>query len=311
MMRVGSLFSGIGGMDLGLEWAGMKVVWQVEKNEFCRGVLLRHFPGARLFGDIHDVDPTELEPVDLICGGFPCQPVSLAGKRKGRSDERWLWPAMRDIIRCVSPTWILGENVVGLVTLGLDGVLFDLETFGYTCRTFVIPACAVNAPHRRNRVFIVAHSDSSNCDTRSACEAWKASREAQPDNRSAGIMADTNCWVAQRWRESEKLSNSPESIEIQGDQWKRGGSTFTYYGEGNNSHIGEVKSNRWDGSEWITGADGKSRRIKPGVRLLAHGVSGRVARLKALGNAVVPQLVEVIGRAILAAEREIPRRQSA
>ena len=163
-MLVGSLFSGIGGLDLGLERAGMEIVWQCEKDPFCRGVLRQHWPTARLFDDVTTIDPDDLDPVDLICGGFPCQPVSLAGRRQGANDARWLWPAMRGIISHVRPSWVLGENTPGLITMGLDGVLLDLEALGYACRTFVVPACAVDAPHRRDRVFIVAHAGSSGRD---------------------------------------------------------------------------------------------------------------------------------------------------
>lgn len=156
-MRVGSCFSGIGGLDLGLEWAGMKVEWQIEIDEYCGKILAKHWPNVPRFKDIRQVNPTNLSPVDLVVGGYPCQPFSIAGKRKGAADDRHLWPEMFRLIEGLKPAWILCENVAGHIKMGLDSVLSDLESIGYTTQPFVIPACAVDAPHRRDRVWIVAH----------------------------------------------------------------------------------------------------------------------------------------------------------
>ena len=157
-MTVGSLFSGIGGFDLGLERAGMTIKWQVEIDDFCNKVLEKHWPDVKRYRDIKELRGDELEPVDLICGGFPCQPFSAAGKRRSKEDDRYLWPEMLRVIRAVRPNWIIGENVAGIVSLALDDVLSDLESEGYACQSFIIPACAVNAPHRRDRVWIIAHA---------------------------------------------------------------------------------------------------------------------------------------------------------
>jgi len=159
-MTVGSLFSGIGGFDLGLERAGMTIKWQVEIDDFCNKVLEKHWPDVKRYRDIKELRGDELEPVDLICGGFPCQPFSTAGKRRSKEDDRYLWPEMLRVIRAVRPNWIIGENVAGIVSLALDDVLSDLESEGYSCQSFIIPACAVNAPHRRDRVWIIAHRNS-------------------------------------------------------------------------------------------------------------------------------------------------------
>lgn len=158
-MRVGSLFSGVGGLDLGLEWAGMEIVWQCEVDEYASAVLRKHWPNVPNVGDIKAIDPANLPPVDLVCGGYPCQPFSVAGKRKGQNDDRHLWPYMRQVVETVRPTWCLCENVAGHVTMGLDSVLSDLEALGYACWPLVIPACAVDAQHIRERVFVVAHAD--------------------------------------------------------------------------------------------------------------------------------------------------------
>jgi len=166
MITFGSLFSGIGGIDLGLERSGMVCKWQVEKDEFCRKVLQKHWPEVRRYEDVREVGKHNLEPVDLICGGFPCQPFSVAGKRKGTEDDRHLWPEYLRIIREVRPRWVLGENVPGIINIFLDQALSDLEGEGYTAEAIVLPACAFDAPHIRQRVFIVAHTASDRCNDR-------------------------------------------------------------------------------------------------------------------------------------------------
>jgi len=140
ILSVGSLFSGIGGIDLGLERAGMKIAWQVEIDEFCLKVLRKHWPEVPKYGDIRKIDPKELEPVDLIAGGFPCQPVSIAGKKLAQKDERWLWPEFARIIRMVRPKYVLVENVPGLLIRGMGNVLGNLAALGYDAEWFVLPA---------------------------------------------------------------------------------------------------------------------------------------------------------------------------
>ena len=162
-MRFLSLFSGIGGFDLGLEHAGMQCVGQVEKEPYCLKVLKKHWPNVKRIEDIHDVRGYEFGTVELICGGVPCQPASTAGKRQGTSDDRWLWPETFRVVRLYKPTWCLFENVRGITSLE-EGVVFDnllteLEDCGYEVQPFIIPACGVDAQHRRDRVWIVAHAD--------------------------------------------------------------------------------------------------------------------------------------------------------
>ena len=161
-MTCGSLFSGIGGFDLGLERAGMEVRWQVERDEWCRNVLAKHWPDVKRYGDIHDLTGDELEPVDLICGGFPCQPVSVAGQQKGTDDDRWLWPEFKRLVGLLRPRYVLVENVPGLLTANgghaFGEVLGDLADLGYDCEWTVLSAADVGAPHLRKRVWIVAHA---------------------------------------------------------------------------------------------------------------------------------------------------------
>lgn len=161
-MTHGSLFSGIGGFDLAAQRAGLKNLFQVEIDGFCQKVLQKNFPKVQKYGDIKEFDGTKYKGrVDIISGGFPCQPFSIAGKRKGASDDRYLWDEMFRVIREIKPRWIVGENVANLWNMGLENMLSQVEGQGYEVETFIIPACAVNAPHRRDRIWITAYLKNS------------------------------------------------------------------------------------------------------------------------------------------------------
>ncbi len=155
-MNVLDLFAGIGGFSLGLERAGFKTAAFCEIDPYCQKVLRKHWPDVPIYDDITKLDGSELDDIGLICGGYPCQGESLAGKRGGEKDDRWLWPEMYRIIKAVRPRWVIAENVAGHISMGLDTVLSDLEAANYVWWTFVIPACAVDAKHRRDRVWILA-----------------------------------------------------------------------------------------------------------------------------------------------------------
>lgn len=157
-LTVGSLFAGIGGFDFGLEKAGFEIKWQVELDDKCSDLLKKRFPKAKQYKDVKECGKQNLESVDLICGGFPCQPFSVAGKQDGSEDDRHLWPEMFRIIQELKPRWVIGENVTGIIKMALDDCLFDLESAGYTVQTFIIPACGAEAHHRRDRIWIVAHA---------------------------------------------------------------------------------------------------------------------------------------------------------
>lgn len=163
-LRHGSLFSGIGGFDLAAAWCGWQNIFNCEINDFCRKVLKCHFPDAAQIDNILNHDFSEYYgKIDIITGGFPCQPFSYAGERRGKGDERFLWPAMLRAIKEISPRWIVAENVAGLLNIE-GGLVFrqvcaDLEIEGYEVQPIVIPACAVGAPHRRERLWIVAHAE--------------------------------------------------------------------------------------------------------------------------------------------------------
>ncbi|WP_281868274.1 DNA cytosine methyltransferase [Brevibacillus parabrevis] len=171
-MRMLSLFAGIGGIDLAAHWAGIETVAFCEIEPYCQKVLQKNWPGVPIFDDVRTINKQQLiekgvigdeRSIDIICGGYPCQPFSNAGQRLGEEDDRHLWPEMLRLIKELRPTWVLGENVDGHVTLGLDTVLADLDEAGYTARAFVIPAAAVYAPHQRKRVFVVGHTERGGC----------------------------------------------------------------------------------------------------------------------------------------------------
>lgn len=162
-----SLFSGIGGLDLAAEWAGFRSVGQCEWADYPTKILKKHWPDVPKWRDICSFtkedfrERTGLRTVDVISGGFPCQPFSTAGLRRGKSDNRYLWPEMLRVINELRPTWIVGENVVGIKNMALDDILTDLEAINYSTRAFVIPAASVGAPHRRDRFAILAHANGS------------------------------------------------------------------------------------------------------------------------------------------------------
>lgn len=176
-----SLFSGIGGMDLAAEWAGFRTVGQCERDPYCLQVLDRHFPEVPKFDDIHNLSADTLrdagvERPTVLSGGFPCQPFSCAGKQRGKEDDRHLWPEMLRIVSELRPSWVIGENVPGIIGMALDDILAELEHCGYAARAILFPAAAVGALHRRDRCFIVAHDDSLGC-TRSPVHIRQGGQE--------------------------------------------------------------------------------------------------------------------------------------
>ena len=206
-MRFLDLFAGIGGFSLGLERAGMTCVGHVEIDPFCRKVLRKHWPQVPLIGDVKEVQGDEFGAVELICGGPPCQPVSLAGKRQGASDDRWLWGEALRLVEVVRPPWCLFENPPGIVSMGLDRILADLEGLGYSTGTFEIPACAVGAPHIRQRVWIVAESIGN---------GRGEIRTRKPAVSGKGNLANTQCsewWPVHRARRDAGVNGLPQGQE--------------------------------------------------------------------------------------------------
>jgi len=267
-VNVGSLFSGIGGLDLGLERAGMSVRWQCEIDPYCRAVLRHHWPDVPRYEDIRDIDGGA-EPVDLICGGFPCQPVSLAGKGLAQEDPRWLWPEMARVVGLLRPRYLLVENVPGLIRRGLVDVISDLAEMGYDAEWELVSAAACGAPHLRERIFVVGHTDSPRLEGHGG--SLQGSREESsppPGVQSGEEVANPYCSTGDgSWPTGEKVFRS-EAVERLG------------------------RRSCGDGSFWA---------VEPDVGRVAHGVPNRLAQLRALGNAVVPQVAEAVGRMILEA----------
>ncbi|WP_336821229.1 DNA (cytosine-5-)-methyltransferase [Bacillus thuringiensis] len=175
-MKMLDLFSGIGGISLAADWAGIETVAFCEIEPFNQRVLNKHWPTVPIFSDIRTLTKQSLEEsgvdigtISIVAGGFPCQPYSVAGKQRGKEDDRDLWPEMFRIIEEIRPTWVVGENVANFANMELDRTLFNLESIGYQGKSFIIPACSVGAEHRRDRVFVVAYSDSKHVE-RSGCK---------------------------------------------------------------------------------------------------------------------------------------------
>jgi len=179
-MRHLDLFSGIGGFALAARWAGIETVAFCEIEEFPRKVLAKNFQGVPIHHDIRELDGAEYEGIDLITGGYPCQPFSLAGARKGASDDRHLWPEMFRVIKQAKPRFVVAENVIGHLSMGFDSVCDDMESEGYAVWAFVIPACAKDAPHKRDRVWIVAHTDKKQKGAVGKCRLPESKRNAWP-----------------------------------------------------------------------------------------------------------------------------------
>jgi DNA (cytosine-5)-methyltransferase 1 len=277
MMRVLDLFSGIGGFSLGLErTGGFRTVAFCEVDPFCRAVLAKHWPGVRCYEDIRGLDHHRfaadgLGRVDLVCGGFPCQDISVAGRGAGLDGARsGLWREMARLVGEFRPRWVLAENVPALRSRGGDRVCAELEALGYAWRAVVVGAVHAGAPHRRQRVWIVAHAN------------------GEPWDECAGAMEGRRSVVA-------TVQGGAESVGA-------GAASGAHVGQPGGAGLAEREG---AGGERPYAAAGGAGwwAAEPDVGRVAAGVPARVDRLRALGNAVVPQIPEILGRAILAFER--------
>jgi DNA (cytosine-5)-methyltransferase 1 len=338
------LFSGIGGFSLAASWVWgdeLEIVAFCEIDKFCQKVLRKHWPDVPIIEDIREVTverifaDTEsrgierelgnieqergrgIEPngsyqqakyIDLLTGGFPCQPFSCAGKRKGRADDRFLWPEMLRVIREVHPTWVIAENVGGIFTqeqgVVFNQVLTDLENEGYEVQPFCIPACAKNAPHRRDRWWIVANA---RCEHGTRPEkqrkhevsdrqenAFELKRSvkcngarANPDSSSERLEREAGTSV-QRRGQGLALEDCGVNTDASNSGLQRGGSERTGHGRFSR------RANGNKGGEW------RENWLEVATRLcrVAHGIPNRVDRLKALGNSIVPQVAYEIMKGI-------------
>ena len=296
-----SLFTGIGGIDLAAEWAGFTTIGQVEQNPYALRVLRKRFGRIPRWSDIRDFSAddfrrrTSIDSPTLISGGFPCQPFSCAGKRRGKEDDRYLWPEMFRVVRELRPDWVLGENVAGIVNMELESCCSDLEGEGYRVRAFLIPACGVGALHRRERVFIVAHT---------GYNAGSAKPELQQDIPKESVTSSKGQLYPQI------MANTNSSRESPG--WKDRGTGWIWESYENVTHPYKQGFQEWNGGNdtprscaSINGCDWWN--TEPALGRVAHGGPHRVDRLRCLGNAVVPQQVYPILAGIAQVEKEIHR----
>ena len=286
-----SLFSGIGGLDLAAEWAGFRTVGQCEWANYPRAVLEKHWPGLPRWRDIRTLtkesfyEQTGLETVTVLSGGFPCQPFSTAGKRRGKDDDRYLWPEMLRVISQIRPRWVVGENVAGIVSMALDTVLSDLESIGYACEAVIIPACAVDAPHRRDRCAILAHSDSQGLQ--------RGKQHGTPDQGGEKPYRSTGeCGTAMAYTHPNGCTwvRIPSSERCHGNSQHLAVSESCHVSNANNQRL--QVSGYESRFQTVQSKDGTALcgwwPAEPDVGRVAHGVPNRVDRLKCLGNAVVP-----------------------
>ncbi len=304
-MRGVSLFSGIGGFDIAAEWAGITVVGQVENNPFCQAVLAKHWPQVARYARVQEVQGDEFGDIDILFGGFPCQPHSLAGKRGGTADDRDLWPEFFRLIRATHPGWVVGENVPGILSTDsgrfFGTILRDLATVGYTVGWLVCAAHEVGAPHRRERLFIVAHADGAGLQSQSSRPATgpladaATSRHGSPD---AALLADTTC------QRSGGTDPPPHPLATRGAAWQipecrdwATGARATESGLGR--AIDGIPG--WLAGRWPVGPD-QAQAAWEAPRAISGLTDNRAKKLMALGNAVVPHQAYPIFAAITAWE---------
>ena len=305
-----SLFSGIGGLDLAAEMAGFRTVGQCEWADYPTKVLEKHWPDVPRWRDIRTLtgesfyEKTGLRTVDVISGGFPCQPFSVAGKRRGKEDDRYLWPEMLRVISELRPAWVVGENVAGIVNMALDQVYADLENEGYAVQAFVIPACAVDAPHRRDRCAIVAW-DANRRDRDAWAEREVEEREnAEPagicENVAHAESAECEGTRREAWERRTEPGCCGDDVPNadNGSRSLRGNRELPAVEEAGGSRADHGgRAQKYVAGEWWP--------AEPNVRRVVNGVPNRVDRLKCLGNAVVPQQFYPVFQAIADIERGV------
>ena len=354
MLKTLDLFSGIGGFSIGLERAGFKTVAFCEIDKYCKLVLQKHWKDVKIYHDVREITKRQYEEdgyelPEVITGGFPCQPFSVAGRQKGSGDNRYLWPQMFRVIKEFKPRWIIAENVRGIINIQ-HGMVFervhtDLESQGYETQTFIIPAAGVGAPHRRDRVWIVAHSEFNGLPSSKKRESTKEtiSKESQGQNNSFNTTGTSGLSTSKQIMENsrrtirgQQSSRNKESIRSGTSQeTKRSADSDSVARSSKREKImadSNINREKWNQSEnrkgsrtkqsskdvadskrvYVQGQQDRSRQeqsrrsgwwdIEPDVGRVADGVQGRIHRLKGLGNSIVPQIAEEIGKAIMKVE---------
>ena len=342
-----SLFSGIGGLDLAAEMAGFRTVGQCEWADYPTKVLEKHWPDVPRWRDIRTLtgesfyEKTGMRTVDVISGGFPCQPFSVAGKRRGKEDDRYLWPEMLRVISELRPTWVVGENVAGIVNMALDQVYSDLENEGYSVQAFIIPACSVDAPHRRDRCAIVGRKTDVPNPNKVRCDLRGSERERvrgdaprheadtggknveDADGNGCGRPRDL-CELRCVQKEVGKgEANFPcKPSQVPGTMAHADHGSRLVRRDGEFPTVEETAASGADHGgraaeyvtgEWRTTQSGLGGMVdglpcwldEPAIPRIATGIPDRANRLKCLGNAVVPQQFYPVFQAIADIERGI------
>lgn len=336
-MKILDLFAGIGGFSLAAHWMGWETAAFVEWDSYCQKVLKKNYPNTPIYGDIKQFDGTKYKgSVDIVCGGFPCQPFSTAGKRKGKADDRYLWPEMLRVIREVQPTWVVGENVTGIISMDggkvLEQICLDLESEGYAVQPFVIPALAVGAWHRRNRIWLIAYNDSFGRNQRQRRAGRKTQDNGADDSRTTSNDESKRLREKRKSvdRQKERLAgcdmqsftdtneqqNNRKHEKIFFNQFTRGNKVVTndnsqrlqssicgQFGSFQEKmftpkgceHRGIFPAGEWWEIGWTQVATWLCRN-HDGLPAWIH--RHRTNRLKALGNSVVPQVVYELFKAI-------------
>jgi DNA (cytosine-5)-methyltransferase 1 len=329
MLKHLDLFSGIGGFSLGLESSGLcETAAFCDWEPYCQKVLKKHWPHVPVYGNIKELNYERLKAdgikdIDIITGGYPCQPFSVAGRKKGEQDERHLWPEYLRLIQELRPSFVIGENVGGHVKLGLDTVLTDLASEGYSTTTFSISASSIGANHQRERIWIIAYSNDlgrydwiHNREGRSIPnnQEWNLTQSEQEWHRRVNraretgeTLENTRCEL---WPWSfEQGKNEDETRERHADQSERSSGspeTDVAHSESCKGNVNETNSGNGEQSkEMLFGERGSFPTgetwwsTEPDVGRVADGIPQRVDRLKCLGNSVVPMIPYLIGRSIL------------
>ena len=325
-----SLFSGIGGLDLAAEWAGFETVGQCEWADYPTKVLEKHCPDVPRWRDIRTLTAedfyarTRKRTVDVISGGFPCQPFSMAGKQKGKGDDRYLWPEMLRVIRELKPRWVLGENVPGILRIAASDVVTDLEREGFDVVVFDFEAAAVGAVHRRERVAFVANRKSGTLEN-PGCDGWlqQGVLPEQPWGgeleRRSEIAADADSNPCESWwaepagqQRASGLANGSYDVAPTNNRQRIGTQGEICTGRSTTDCCGtpvsDTQSAELSGKRrttWERRAElgcGRWWSVEPDVGRVANGVPNRVDRIKCLGNAVVPQQFYPIFKAIAEVE---------